>query len=80
MNIDYKIKKEHFKMEVQNEKMQIISGIFLMFSKVKIAKEELDKVTAIENDLSTLESKNKENQYLNKGDTKKDVLEQNKEL
>ena len=63
MNIDYKIKKEHFKMEVQNEKMQIIGGIFLMFSKDKIAKEELDKVTAIENDLSTLESKNKENQY-----------------
>ena len=80
MNIDYKIKKEHFKMEVQNEKMQIIGGIFLMFSQGKITKEELDKVTAIENDLSTLESKNKENQYLNKGDTKKDVLEQNKEL
>ena len=80
MNIDYKIKKEHFKMEVQNEKMQIIGGIFLMFSQGKITKEELDKVTAIENDLSTLESKNKENQYLDKGDTKKDVLEQNKEL
>jgi len=79
MNIDYKIKKEHFKMEVQNEKMQIIGGIFLMFSQGKITKEELDKVTAIENDLSTLESKNKENQYTNKGDTKKDVLEQNKE-
>ena len=63
MNIDYKIKKEHFKMEVQNEKMQIIGGIFLMFSQGKITKEELDKVTAIENDLSTLESKNKENQY-----------------
>ena len=80
MNIDYKIKKEHFKMEVQNEKMQIIGGIFLMFSQGKITKEELDKVTAIENDLSTLESKNKENQYLDKDDTKKDVLEQNKEL
>ena len=53
--------------------MQIIGGIFLMFSKGKIAKEELDKVIAIENDLSTLESKNKENQYPNKGDTKKDV-------
>ena len=66
-------------MEVQNEKMQIISGIFLMFSKGKIAKEELDKVIAIENDLSTLESKNKENQYLDKGDAKKDVLEQNKQ-
>ena len=61
MNIDYKIKKEHFKMEVQNEKMQIIGGIFLMFSQGKITKEELDKVTAIENDLGTLESKNKEN-------------------
>ena len=58
---------------MQNEKMQIIGGIFLMFSKDKIAKEELDKVIAIENDLSTLESKNKENQYSNKGDTKKDV-------
>ena len=80
MNIDYKIKKEHFKMEVQNEKMQIIGGIFLMFSQGKITKEELDKVTAIENDLGTLESKNKENQYIDKGDTKKDVLEQNKEL
>ena len=80
MNIDYKIKKEHFKMEVQNEKMQIIGGIFLMFSQGKITKEELDKVIAIENDLSTLESKNKENQYLDKDDTKKDVLEQNKEL
>jgi len=79
MNIDYKIKKEHFKMEVQNEKMQIIGGIFLMFSQGKITKEELDKVTAIENDLGTLESKNKENQYIDKGDTKKDVLEQNKE-
>ena len=45
-----------------------------------LSKEELDKVTAIENDLSTLESKNKGNQYANKGDTKKDVLEQNKEL
>ena len=80
MNIDYKIKKEHFKMEVQNEKMQIIGGIFLMFSQGKITKEELDKVTASENNLSTLESKNKENQYQDKGDTKKDVLEQNKEL
>ena len=79
MNIDYKIKKEHFKMEVQNEKMQIIGGIFLMFSQGKITKEELDKVTAIENDLSTIENKNKENQYIDKGDTKKDVLEQNKQ-
>ncbi len=51
-----------------------------MFSKGKIAKEELDKVIAIENDLSTIENKNKENQYQDKGDTKKDVLEQNKEL
>ena len=51
-----------------------------MFSQGKITKEELDKVTAIENDLSALESKNKENQYIDKGDTKKDVLEQNKEL
>ncbi|MCT7536028.1 hypothetical protein N5T95_10930 [Aliarcobacter cryaerophilus] len=65
---------------MQNEKMQIIGGIFLMFSQGKIAKEELDKVTVIGNDLSSLESKNKENQYPNKGDTKKDVLEQNKEL
>ncbi len=80
MNIDYKIKKEHFKMEVQNEKMQIIGGIFLMFSQGKITKEELDKVIAIENNLSTIENKNKENQYQDKGDTKKDVLEQNKEL
>ena len=47
---------------MQNEKMQIIGGIFLMFSKGKIAKEELDKVIAIENDLSTIENKNKENQ------------------
>ena len=51
-----------------------------MFSQGKIAKEELDKVTAIENDLGTLESKNKENQYIEKRDTKKDVLEENKEL
>ena len=51
-------------MQVQNEKMQIIGGIFLMFSQGKITKEELDKVTAIENDLGTLESKNKENQYI----------------
>ena len=65
--------KEQKISEMQNEKMQIIGGIFLMFSKGKIAKEELDKVIAIENDLSTLESKNKENQYPNKGDTKKDV-------
>ena len=50
-----------------------------MFSQGKITKEELDKVTAIENDLGTLESKNKENQYIDKGDTKKDVLEQNKQ-
>ena len=64
---------------MQNEKMQIIGGIFLMFSQGKITKEELDKVIAIENDLSTLESKNKENQYIDKGDTKKDVLEQNKQ-
>ena len=64
---------------MQNEKMQIIGGIFLMFSQGKIAKEELDKVTAIENDLSTIENKNKENQYIDKGDTKKDVLEQNKQ-
>ena len=64
---------------MQNEKMQIIGGIFLMSSQGKITKEELDKVTAIENDLSTLESKNKENQYLDKGDIKKDVLEQNKQ-
>ncbi len=51
------------------KKMQIIGGIFLMFSKGKIAKEELDRI-AIENDLSTLR-KNKENQYPNKGYTKK---------
>ena len=55
--------KEQKISEMQNEKMQIIGGIFLMFSQGKITKEELDKVTAIENDLSTLESKNKENQY-----------------
>lgn len=72
--------KEQKISEMQNEKMQIIGGIFLMFSQGKITKEELDKVTAIEDDLSTLESKNKENQYIDKGDTKKDVLEQNKEL
>ncbi len=60
--------------------MQILGSIFMMFSQGKITKEELDKVTAIENDLGTLESKNKENQYIDKGDTKKDVLEQNKEL
>ena len=64
---------------MQNEKMQIIGGIFLMFSQGKITKEELDKVTAIENNLSTIENKNKENQYIDKGDTKKDVLEQNKQ-
>ena len=58
---------------MQNEKMQIIGGIFLMFSQGKITKEELDKVTVIGNDLSSLESKNKENQYKDKGDTKKDV-------
>ena len=56
--------KEQKISEMQNEKMQIIGGIFLMFSQGKITKEELDKVTAIENDLSTLESKNKENQYI----------------
>ena len=72
--------KEQKISEMQNEKMQIIGGIFLMFSQGKITKEELDKVTAIENDLGSLESKNKENQYIDKGDTKKDVLEQNKEL
>jgi hypothetical protein len=71
--------KEQKISEMQNEKMQIIGGLFLMFSQGKITKEELDKVTAIENDLSTLESKNKENQYIDKGDTKKDVLEQNKQ-
>ena len=59
--------------------MQILGSIFMMFSQGKIIKEELDKVTAIENDLSTLESKNKENQYIDKGDAKKDVLEQNKQ-
>ena len=72
--------KEQKISEMQNEKMQIIGGIFLMFSQGKITKEELDKVTVIGNDLSSLESKNKENQYKDKGDTKKDVLEQNKEL
>ena len=60
--------------------MKILWSIFIIFSQDKITKEELDKVTAIENDLGTLESKNKENQYIDKGDTKKDVLEQNKEL
>ena len=64
---------------MQNEKMQIIGGIFLMFSQGKITKEELDKVTVIGNDLSTIENKNKENQYEDKGNTKKDVLEQIKE-
>lgn len=33
----------------------------------------------IKSDLSTIESKNKENEYQDKGDTKKDVLEQNKQ-
>jgi hypothetical protein len=33
-----------------------------MFSQGKITKEELDKVTVIRNDLSSLESKNKENE------------------
>ncbi|MCT7500343.1 hypothetical protein N5S76_11190 [Aliarcobacter cryaerophilus] len=56
---------------MQNEKMQIIGGIFLMFSQGKITKEELDKVIAIENDLSTLESKNKENQYPTRATLKK---------
>ena len=54
--------KEQKISEMQNEKMQIIGGIFLMFSQGKITKEELDKVTVIGNDLSTLESKNKENE------------------
>ena len=31
-------------------------------------------------DLSILKGKNKENEYKDKGDTKKDVLEENKEL
>ena len=47
---------------MQNEKMQIIGGIFLIFSQGNITKEELDKVTVIRNDLSSLESKNKENE------------------
>ena len=56
--------------------MQILGSIFMMFSQGKI----IDKAGKIESDLGTLESKNKENQYIDKGDTKKDVLEQNKEL
>ena len=42
---------------MQNEKMQIIGGIFLMFSQGKITKDELDKAGKIESDLDMLEDK-----------------------
>ena len=40
-NYEYRLqkKKEHFKMEVQNEKMQIIGGIFLCLVKVRLQKK-----------------------------------------
>ena len=51
---------------MQNEKMQIIGGIFLMFSQGKITKEELDKAGMIESDLDMLKDKNKKKEYLTK--------------
>lgn len=43
--------------ELQNEKMQILGSIFMMFSQGKIAKDELDKAGKIESDLDMLEDK-----------------------
>ena len=38
--------------ELQNEKMKIVGSIFMMFSQGKITKEQLDKVSAIEEEIS----------------------------
>ena len=43
--------------ELQNEKMQILGSIFMMFSQGKITKDELDKAGKIESDLDMLEGK-----------------------
>ena len=43
--------------ELQNEKMQILGSIFMMFSQGKITKDELDKAGKIESDLDMLEDK-----------------------
>ena len=49
--------KEQKISEMQNEKMQILGGIFMMFSQGKITKDELDKAGKIESDLDMLEGK-----------------------
>ncbi|MFY4789526.1 hypothetical protein ACOTWR_06325 [Aliarcobacter butzleri] len=38
--------------ELQNEKMKIVGSIFMMFSQGKITKEQLDKVSDIEEEIS----------------------------
>ena len=38
--------------ELQNEKMKIVGSIFMMFSQGQITKEQLDKVSAIEKEIS----------------------------
>ncbi len=39
--------------ELQSEKMQIIGGIFMMYSQGKITKEELDKVSKLEEEIKS---------------------------
>lgn len=38
--------------ELQNEKMKIVGSIFMMFSQGQITKEQLDKVSTIEKEIS----------------------------
>ena len=65
---------------MQNEKMQIIGGIFLMFSQGKITKEELDKVTAIENDLDMLEDKSNSKKQTDEATQSNNNSDENKDL
>ena len=60
--------------------MQIIGGIFLMFSQGKITKEELDKVTAIENDLDMLEDKSNSKKQTDEATQSNNNSDENKDL
>ena len=71
--------KEQKISEMQNEKMQIIGGIFLMFSQGKIAKDELDKAGKIESDLDMLEDKSNSKKQMDEATQPNNNSDENKD-
>ena len=72
--------KEQKISEMQNEKMQIIGGIFLMFSQGKITKDELDKAGKIESDLDMLEDKSNSKKQTDEATQPNNNSDENKDL